>query len=223
MANDEAQHVRDSDRAKLHAEVNLLGNQRYLITAAVVTIIAIVLPNLFPKTSISQPSQMVGSCCSMVALLVLSIALVHQNQCIYAQIRIIVSYLVVKGWSQWEIEWKQFKKDRHPVEIRHIPGSLSLIFYLADTTIFLAWIFNLFVFVECSQKDGFIWKSLDCWFVIVLLLIAILLIALLTYRIPKSMNVDDEYIHISIWEHVLKTPTPIPPPSERRGGSNPDK
>jgi uncharacterized membrane protein YidH (DUF202 family) len=103
----------DDDRRKLHAEVNQLANQRFLVTTGAITVFGVIMALLVPRNS-PQSGTDVGAFIFLMStmLSVLLFALFRLSDFYKRMMRVYSTYLKITGESHWESDWSQFRQ-RH--------------------------------------------------------------------------------------------------------------
>jgi hypothetical protein len=106
------------DVRKIHAEINQLVNQRFLMVTAGVTLAGIaakwVLPENTPTPG-SAPGIQLTLACSVLSVAFTFLAVLGYRAS--QMIRVFSTYLIVSETSQWEMHWRQYRVDK-----REYPG-----------------------------------------------------------------------------------------------------
>jgi hypothetical protein len=114
------------DQRKLHAELNQIINQRFLLTTTAITVFGAFSAFMIPKTPISSPAEvghiLVGG---TVYLLIFYLLLFSWNRMLLSLQEVISVYLELRGPSQWEADFRRFVGLR-PVGLR-IQGWVFLV------------------------------------------------------------------------------------------------
>lgn len=99
------------DQRKLHAEVNQLVNQRFLLNTAAVTLFGVILSWIIPKDS---PPNTIGIVhyTACILLFILLFALFSISHLLRVTTRVITTYLIEKDASQWEKDWKLYRSQK---------------------------------------------------------------------------------------------------------------
>ena len=100
------------DQRKIHAEINQLVNQRFVLTTLAVTVFGLIATWGIPKDP-PTPGTEVGWFRYMVAMLALVVLfglffLMHR---LIGMLRILATYLIATDASGWERDWALYRKD----------------------------------------------------------------------------------------------------------------
>jgi hypothetical protein len=100
------------DQRKLHAEVNQINNQRFLLTTLALTISGVALNWILPKQT---PPAAIGAFeFSVATLLSLTVvALFLFSQFLRGNLRIYTTYLAETSTSAWEADFADFRRSGH--------------------------------------------------------------------------------------------------------------
>ena len=100
------------DQRKLHAEINQIINQRFLLTTLAVTVFGIIAAWLLPKER-PQPGASVGlfTYAGSILLMTLLFVLFFFLHRLRAMSKTLAAYLILTKQSIWEEEWKKYRKD----------------------------------------------------------------------------------------------------------------
>jgi hypothetical protein len=128
------------DVAKLHAEVNQIVNQRFLLTTLGITILGIVGGWLFMKHETLMEEGQIGGIVYAVSALLLALLfmLFYFGQMLYGKLRIYTSYLYVTKGSNWEQDWKEFREGRKYIGYRKAQSFVYLLLGVAAFIVPLA-------------------------------------------------------------------------------------
>ena len=101
------------DITKIHAEINQINNQRFLLTTAAITVFGVMITIIMSKplpTSGSNldPFVFIGSVLLLSVLMVLYI----YNYILQRIVKVYTTYLIVTGVSSFEQDWRFFRLDR---------------------------------------------------------------------------------------------------------------
>jgi predicted membrane channel-forming protein YqfA (hemolysin III family) len=102
----------NEDVRKIHAEVNQLVHQRFLLTNLAITVFGVMTAWLLPRTEPQAGSQIgafvfAGSAILLTVLFLLFLF----SLCLTRMLRVLTTYLEVTGGSNWEAAWKTFRED----------------------------------------------------------------------------------------------------------------
>jgi hypothetical protein len=97
------------DERKLHAEINQIGNQRFILTTLAVTLFGVLTTIMVPKPQGASDIGVFPFAVSAV-LSILLCAIYFWNQTLKNTMRIFTSYLVETKKSQWEQDWTEFPR-----------------------------------------------------------------------------------------------------------------
>jgi hypothetical protein len=104
----------DDDVRKLHAEINQIINQRFLLCTAAITIFGILLAWMIPKSA-PPPEQQMDSfifiVATMLSIIIFSIYIL--SHALKRTIRILTNYLVVTKKSTWEIDFLRYRQESY--------------------------------------------------------------------------------------------------------------
>ena len=95
----------DQDITKIHNEINQAVNHRFLLTAAAITALALLGRFMFPSVSFTLEEIYKTSPFYLAYVFVLYLLYV-QSIHLRKMIRTYSTYLIAKGWSTWEMDWK---------------------------------------------------------------------------------------------------------------------
>jgi hypothetical protein len=100
------------DVRKIHAEINQLLNQRFLLTTAGITVFGVMTAWLLPKSP-PQAGDPVGSFIFTVALIlsVLLFTLYLLSHFLRGVQRVCSTYLIETNMSGWEHDWEQYRRE----------------------------------------------------------------------------------------------------------------
>ncbi len=99
------------DLRKIHAEVNQLVHQRFLLTTIAITVFGVVMALLVPRTAPSSGSSVGGFVFLLAAVLsLLLFALFLLSHLLKGMLRVFTTYLKVTGASNWEKDWSAFRQ-----------------------------------------------------------------------------------------------------------------
>lgn len=104
----------EEDVRKLHAEVNQILNQRFLLTTAGVTLFGVLAAWILPRGDVGG-GEPAGAFMFLGALILetLLFVLFLVNHLLKEQMRILASYLAETGASQWEHDWTRYRRSRY--------------------------------------------------------------------------------------------------------------
>jgi hypothetical protein len=105
-----ARRLDPEDKRKIHAEINQLVHQRFLLATAAVTVFGVVSAWSIPRDLPQMASPIGAFTCAVSILLTLVLfALFILSHLLANVLRTYASYLRVTGESQWEQDWKDFR------------------------------------------------------------------------------------------------------------------
>jgi hypothetical protein len=103
---------KEEDVRKLHAEINQIGNQRFIVTTLALTFFAALLAIMIPK---SQPWPEANFFFAISILLSIALfGLYLWSHLLKNTMRILTCYLEVTGKSSWEADWKKYRDKHNP-------------------------------------------------------------------------------------------------------------
>jgi hypothetical protein len=107
------QALDSEDRRKLHAEINQIANQRFLLSTAGVTVFGVALTWLVPKDVPAQSFMRTAYAVStlLTSLLLVLFWLSHRFRLL---LRTYSTYLIVRKASLWELDWQKFRQEGYP-------------------------------------------------------------------------------------------------------------
>ena len=135
----------EKDISKLHAEINQLVNQRFVLTTLVLTLFAASIVWMIPKDSPAAGTAL--SVFPFVASIILSsliFGIYLWSHLLRHTLRIWTQYLLVTGNSDWEVDWANFRKESYSAYTKSstimfmLPNAIGILF-----PFLLAWIFSL--------------------------------------------------------------------------------
>lgn len=102
------------DIRKIHAEINQIVHQRFLVTTSAITILGVVLSWLHPK-EMGHCATSLGGFIYFVStlLLVLLFSLFLYSNHLRRMLRVLTSYLIVTEKSNWERDWQKYRKNKY--------------------------------------------------------------------------------------------------------------
>ena len=104
----------EQDERKLHAEVNQIVNQRFLLTTLAVTVFGVITAWLIPREAPSTPEPLgafrFAAAVLLETMLFLLFLLGHM---LSGMLRTIASYMEVTKASEWEQAWRTFRQRRY--------------------------------------------------------------------------------------------------------------
>jgi hypothetical protein len=98
------------DKRKLHAEVNQLVNQRFLLNTAAITIFGIIMAWTMSRpiqTIVAPASDFISAVSTLLTLLLFSLYIL--SHLLRRTTRVITTYLIAKSMSEWEEDWQSFR------------------------------------------------------------------------------------------------------------------
>jgi hypothetical protein len=181
------------DQRKLHAEINQINHQQFLLTTTALTLFGLIIAWVVPK----QPTNVVigpfeFSAATLLSLLIF--ALFMHGQFLRGKLRTYTTYLVVTGGSHWE---EDFGKYLRAGGNRQWWGYSELYAYM--TNVFLS---MLFPFLLCLMYRGKI-ESQGIWLIDVIVGIAVLPIIYFMGR--RGWGRPDDKISRT-WEQLNRSP-----------------
>jgi len=104
----------EEDLRKLHAEVNQIVNQRFIITTVAITVSGVIISILVPKSAPLSGSD-VGAFAyaGSILLMLVLLALFLYSHFLKVMIRVYTTYLTVTRRSNWEEDWENYRA-RYP-------------------------------------------------------------------------------------------------------------
>jgi hypothetical protein len=123
------------DTRKIHAEINQIVNQRYLLATFSITMFGAMLALFFPK-NLPNPNEAVGSiviggCILLIFLLLLVYIISHL---LLGKLRVLSSYLRATDSSVWEIHWEKYNR-KFPEKWGYT-RAITLVFMMLGLTAF---------------------------------------------------------------------------------------
>ena len=98
------------DLRKIHAEVNQLVNQRFLLTTAGISVFGVVLAWGIPRTAPVARTPIGGFPIAVAALLLLLLFLLYLfSHHLRGMLRVYSTYLIVTQKSGWESDWEAYR------------------------------------------------------------------------------------------------------------------
>lgn len=102
------------DVRKIHAEINQIVNQRFLITTFAITIFGIIASWMIPKNTPDVGSNIGAfTFAASILLIIMLFILFLLSHFLKGMLRILTTYLLVSGESNWERDWKEYRKKGH--------------------------------------------------------------------------------------------------------------
>jgi hypothetical protein len=101
---------KDDDIKKLHAEVNQLVNQRFLLSTLAVTIFGVITAWVMKEPPAIGAEVGWFRYLTSIVLLVVLTGLFYLMHRLRAMLRIISTYLVETKSSNWEIDWEKYRE-----------------------------------------------------------------------------------------------------------------
>jgi hypothetical protein len=135
------------DERKLHAEINQVGNQRFLLTTGALTLFGVFIALMVPKDSLQSANdtpQFQFALSAILSLLLLGIYfLAHQLK---NTMRIFTSYLIETKKSGWELDWRRFRSGSYSYFV--YSKSYAIVFLTLNAfgfifPYFVVWIYHL--------------------------------------------------------------------------------
>ena len=119
------------DQRKLHAEVNQILNQRFLLTTAAITVFGVFSSWMIPKNPLQNPAVLDKLVFAGAALLHLFLWLLFLwNRFLAALQSYITIYLALTGASKWEADWKKFHPRRRLLSTGVIQNGVFLMLWV---------------------------------------------------------------------------------------------
>lgn len=101
------------DLRKIHAEVNQLANQRFVLTTGAISVFGLVIAWLIPTAPPQSGTPIGGFTIGGAILLLLLLFLLYlYGHLLRRMLRVYTAYLVVTGTSGWEQDMAKYCKDR---------------------------------------------------------------------------------------------------------------
>jgi len=99
------------DIKKIHAEVNQIVNQRFLLITIAITVFGVVTAWIVPRTP-PAPGSDVGGFVFVITMVLstLLFSLFLLGHLLKGMLRVFTTYLAVTDSSNWEKDWKQFRQ-----------------------------------------------------------------------------------------------------------------
>ncbi len=134
------------DERKLHAEINQIVNQRFLLTTLALTLFGVLTAWMVPKESHDQADTAIGvfPFAISIVLSTLLFSIYLWSHLLKNTMRVFTSYLAVSGKSNWEIDWREFRKERYSAHT--VPQTIMFIILVGMSVIFpfgLSGVFHL--------------------------------------------------------------------------------
>lgn len=102
------------DIRKINAEINQIINQRFLIVTLAITISGVILSWAIPRQIPSGQDALGGFSFAIASLhIIILILLFYFHHRIKQYLRVLTSYLVETGASEWEKAWREYRKMPH--------------------------------------------------------------------------------------------------------------
>ncbi|MBV9248333.1 MAG: hypothetical protein JO227_03675 [Acetobacteraceae bacterium] len=99
------------DIRKIHSEINQIVNQRFLVTTAAITVFGVVFSQMIPKEFAHTRESMPLILIEEVLLLTILFTLFYLSLLLRNSLRLFATYLVAKGVSAWESDWKKLRSN----------------------------------------------------------------------------------------------------------------
>jgi uncharacterized membrane protein len=104
-----SKQINSEDQRKLHAELNQIINQRFILTTTAITVFGAFSAVMTPKTPIQSPVEvghlLIGG---TVYVLIFYLLLLAWNRMLLSLQETISTYLELTGSSQWEAHFRKF-------------------------------------------------------------------------------------------------------------------
>ncbi|MBA3030226.1 MAG: hypothetical protein FP814_02510 [Desulfobacterium sp.] len=98
------------EKRKLHSEINQLVNQRFVLNGAAITLFGVITAWAIPKNqSLPDPNAAKLAFTASILLIILLFALYLVSHLARLTTRTLTTYLIVRGESQWECDWKNYR------------------------------------------------------------------------------------------------------------------
>jgi uncharacterized protein YacL len=128
------------DVTKLHAEINQIGNQRFIVTTLALTIFGVLITAMVTSATSPRPAT---SFTISIILSILLFGLYLWSWFLKNTMRILTTYLAVTEQSSWELDWVKYRN--HYSHFAHT-GPQTFIFLLLNLIGFvfpflIAWIY----------------------------------------------------------------------------------
>jgi hypothetical protein len=142
------------DKRKIHAEINQLANQRFLITTAAITLFGVIVGLASPKATPASGTP-VGSFVFLMAsmLSILLFALFLLSHYYKGLQRVYSTYLRLTDSSGWEADWKEFRKDSYLAYTA--PQTIIFVVLNLLATVF-PYIISVVTGLRCAPTNGLI-------------------------------------------------------------------
>ncbi len=102
------------DLRKLHAEINQIGNQRFMLTTLALTMSGAVIAWMIPKSAPQVGADAGPFLFAVTAIFsVLLFGIYIWGHLLKNTMRTLTCYLVETGTSGWELDWREFRRDPH--------------------------------------------------------------------------------------------------------------
>src|SRR5271165_2460819 len=103
----------EEDTRKLHAEINQIGNQRFILATSAITLFAVLTVWMIPKDAQAQAD--VGGFPFVISLILslLLIAIYFWSHQLKNTMRVFTLYLVETKSSDWELDWIEYRRQPH--------------------------------------------------------------------------------------------------------------
>jgi hypothetical protein len=99
------------DERKLHAEINQIGNQRFLLTTLALTLFGVLTAWMVPKDNVRDTDIGAFPFAISIVLSVLLFSIYSWSHMLKNSMRVLSTYLAESGRSSWEVLWREFRQD----------------------------------------------------------------------------------------------------------------
>ena len=194
-----------NDLTKIHAEINQLNNQRFLVSGASAALLASLATRLLPINSTKALADLVSGSATCLIYSAVLFALTMQSLRLRRFMRIYSSYLVAKHASEWEADWEVFRNGRQHLTYldRHIHMVVIQLCSLANFASNLFLIYYLWELVD-SQTNG----TGITMLVYLAPSVALGLVFVFGYLQRRAIREDDNLK--SEWVRFLRADPPLP-------------
>ena len=133
------------DLRKIHAEVNQIVNQRFLLVTLAITVFGAITTWIIPKQTPMAGESIGGFAFVASSLLSLTLFLLFFfSHRLKMFLRVLTSYLAEVGGSQWEIAWREYRKEPHSAYTDiHTGLFMALTFFALVAPFVMAYTFEL--------------------------------------------------------------------------------
>jgi hypothetical protein len=132
------------DERKLHAEINQIVNQRFLLTTLALTLFGVLTAWMVPKDGAHDADIGPFPFAISIVISVLLFSIYFWSHMLKTMMRVLTSYLAETGKSGWEVDWREFRQDGYSAHTK--PQTIIFLVLITMSTIFpfvLSLVFSL--------------------------------------------------------------------------------